>query len=196
MTSTSSHRRSTIRRSTRRAAAAVTAFAVLVTACGSDDDDDASDDTTAASVAPATDAPADATSTTSPTATDPAPTTDGGAATGTGTAADEEFLELCPADGAPDSVTIAIWGSHPELVEPEMELFTDLTGVDIVWHTDGTADRLIKLNAERGAPTLDLAILPINEIGTLYENGVITAADPRVPNSDVLASVATGIPGG
>lgn len=132
---------------------------------------------------------------TSAAATTAPPTSGAGAGAGTPAAA-EDFLALCPAETAPDSLTIAIWGSHEEAIGEEMAGFTDLTGVDIEWHVDGTPDRLVKLNAERGAPTIDLAVLPVNEISTLLDNGVIDPKDDRVPNSDLLVDVAAGVPGG
>lgn len=104
---------------------------------------------------------------------------------------DDPFLTLCPPDEAPDSLVLAIWGGpHVPVLDESLAGFTDLTGVNVTYTEDTTGDRLTKLNAEKGAPSIDVAILPINEVATLLENDVILPTDTEIPNYDVMKPAA------
>lgn len=142
-------------------------FALITAACGNDDSsDDAS---------PGTD-------------TDPEAETDD-----TGTDSDDPdnpFLAMCPPDEAPDQIVFSIWNPHIDILEPEYEAFTELTGVEVEWLGNGTGDRITRLNVEAGNPSIDVAIVPVNEVDRLFDNDVILPADPAVPNYDNLIPLA------
>ena len=111
------------------------------------------------------------------------------------TAPEDPYLALCPADEAPDKMVMSIWGGHQNNIGDAVLRFTELTGVEIEYLENGTGDRITKLNIEKGGPTIDIAIVPVNEVPALLANEVILPADPSVPNYDTLIDLAR-VPGG
>ena len=156
-------------------------LALIAAACGDDDDD----------AAPAvTEAPA----TTEAPAVTEAPATTEAPAPEEATPEDP-YLALCSADEAPDKMVMSIWGGHQNDIGDAVLRFTELTGVEIEYLENGTGDRITKLNIEKGGPTIDIAIVPVNEVPALLANEVILPADPSVPNYDTLIDLAR-VPGG
>ena len=185
-------------------AALLTVLALVAAACG-DDDDDAAPTPTQAPAAeepaapeepaaeepaeepaapeePAAEEPAEEPAAAEPAAEEPA-------------APEDPFLALCPADGAPDKMVMSIWGGHQNDIGESVLQFTELTGVEIEYLENGTGDRITKLNVEKGGPTIDIAVVPVNEVPALLANEVILPADPAVPNYDTLIDLAR-VPGG
>ena len=185
-------------------AALLTVLALVAAACG-DDDDDAAPTPTQAPAAEEPAAPEE------PAAEEPAeepaapeepaaeePTEEPAAeepAAEEPAAPEDPFLALCPADGAPDKMVMSIWGGHQNDIGESVLEFTALTGVEIEYLENGTGDRITKLNVEKGGPTIDIAVVPVNEVPALLANEVILEADPSVPNYDTLIDIAR-VPGG
>ena len=117
---------------------------------------------------------------------------DSGSATDSNGAAEggDTYIALCPEGEGPDSLVFSVWGGHDAELGDAVQGFTDLTGVEIEFLVNGTGDRLTKLNAERGAPTIDVALVPVNEVFPLLDNGVVMAEDTSVPNYESLEDVA------
>ena len=156
-------------------------LALIAAACGDDGDD-------AAPAAPEAPAAAEAPAASEEPATTEAPAPEE-------TAPEDPYLALCPADEAPDKMVMSIWGGHQNNIGDAVLRFTELTGVEIEYLENGTGDRITKLNIEKGGPTIDIAIVPVNEVPALLANEVILPADPSVPNYDTLIDLAR-VPGG
>jgi putative spermidine/putrescine transport system substrate-binding protein len=159
-----------------RASTSLAALAIaglVVASCGDDDASETSS-TTAAPVAGET--------TVAPVTTSPG--SDAGLATA------DEIAELCPADEAPDKLVFAVWTTQKDLVGAAFAGFTEATGVEVEFLENSTGDRLTKLNAEKGAPTIDVSLIPVNEVPTLLANGVVMATDTTIPNYEQLIDVA------
>lgn len=93
----------------------------------------------------------------------------------------------CSKDNAPDSMVLAVWGGpHEEVLVPGLAEFEETTGVHVEYTNDATAARITKLNAEKGSPSIDVALVPINEVPNLLENGVIMAAQEDIPGIENL----------
>ncbi len=176
------------------AVAAVVAMALLAAGCGDSDTGTASsvtDTTIDVQVDDATDAPAGAqVDDETVTGTEATAAAGDGPAAGDGFATPEEIAALCPPEAAPDRLVLSAWAGQQERVGDVVAGFTDITGVEIEWLENGTGDRLTKLNAERGAPTIDVALIPVNEVPALLSNGVVEPADASIPNYDVLVDAA------
>lgn len=102
----------------------------------------------------------------------------------------EEIASLCPADSAPDSLTFSVFSPNASQLGPAMAGFTEATGVEVEFLENSLTDRLTRLAAEAGSPTIDLAIVPINEVPALLANGVVEETDTSIPNYEQLADVA------
>ena len=182
-------------------AALLAVFALVATACGDDDDDAAPTPTQApAAEEPAAEEPAEEPAAEEPAAEEPAeePAAEEPAAEEPAeepAAPEDPFLALCPADEAPDKMVMSIWGGHQNDIGESVLEFTALTGVEIEYLENGTGDRITKLNVEKGGPTIDIAIVPVNEVPALLANEVILPEDPSVPNYDTLIDIAR-VPGG
>jgi putative spermidine/putrescine transport system substrate-binding protein len=183
----------------RRAAATLVVAGLALAACGSDDDAaDAPADT-------ATDTQAD-TATTEPDGTDPATTepesTEPGATApassepGSTSAASGEFATmdeiaaLCPAETAPDSIVFSTFPGQDVSIDPVTEAFTEATGVDVEWLGNSLGDRLTKMAAESGSPTIDVALVPIAEVPGLLAQGITEETNTELPNYEQLIDVA------
>lgn len=176
--------------------AAPLVLALVAAACGGDDDEPAAEpaaesDTEATEPeSETTDAPdtTDATETTE--TTEVTDTSDAPSGDASGFASMEEIAAMCPADIAPDKLVLSTWASQEELIGPAFDSFTEATGVEIEFLANDLGDRLTKMAAESGSPTIDVAIVPINEAAPLFENGVTEAADETIPNYEQLLDVA------
>ena len=175
------HRKCTRSKTVPSIGAMLIVLALIAAACGDDGDD-------AAPAAP--EAPA---ATEAPAAPEAPATTEAPAPEET--APEDPYLALCPADEAPDKMVMSIWGGHQNNIGDAVLRFTELTGVEIEYLENGTGDRITKLNIEKGGPTIDIAIVPVNEVPALLANEVILPADPSVPNYDTLIDLAR-VPGG
>ena len=184
--------------------ALLTVLALVAAACGDDDDDAAPTPTQAPAVEEpaAEESAAEEPAAEEPAAEEPAaeePAAEEPAAEEPAAeepaAPENPYLALCPADQAPDKMVMSIWGGHQNDIGDAVRQFTELTGVEIEYLENGTGDRITKLNVEKGGPTIDIAIVPVNEVPTLLANEVILPADPAVPNYDTLIDLAR-VPGG
>lgn len=165
---------------------------LVLAACGGDDD--AAPTTTAAPEpeAPAEDepdAPADEADEADDAddASDDAGEEDAAAAADTvGFAPLDEIAAMCPADIAPDRLVFTTFPGQQEAMGPTLSQFTDLTGIEIEWLENGLGDRLTKMAAERGSPTIDVALVPIGEVPALLANGIIEETNTSLPNYEQL----------
>lgn len=175
----------------RYASATLVCVALVAAACGGDDD-----------ASPATNPqPTAALATTgAPPATDGGPgttaaapaTTAAAPATTTGEPAGlDAFAELCPKEEAPDTMVLGVWGGpHEAVLEEGLAGFEELTGVDVELTLDGLQDRLVRLNAEKGNPSLDVALLPIDAVSTFLASGVTMPTQEGIPNTENLRDSA------
>ena len=177
--------------------ALLTVLALVAAACGDDDDAaptpaPAPAEEPAAPEEPAAEEPAaEEPAAEEPAAEEPAAEELAGEPAAEEPAAPEDpYLALCPADEAPDKMVLSIWGGHQNDIGEAVLQFTDLTGVEIEYLENGTGDRITKLNVEKGGPTIDIAIVPVNEVPALLANEVILPEDPSVPNYDTLIDLA------
>lgn len=184
------------RRRTRRAVAPLLAASLVLAACGGDDDD----------AEPVVDEPATADEATEETAEATAEeTTDESTAEATEEATEEsasedateaggdmmaEISAMCPPDIAPDKLVFTTFPGQDEAIDPVTEAFTEATGVDIEWLGNGLGDRLTKMAAEVGSPTIDVALVPIAEVPALYANGITDPTNTEIPYYDSLIDVA------
>ena len=176
------HRKCTRSKTVPRIGAMLIVLALVAAACGDDGDDAAPAAPEAPAVTEAPAAPEEPAASEAPATTEaPAP--------------EDPYLALCPADEAPDKMVMSIWGGHQNNIGDAVLRFTELTGVEIEYLENGTGDRITKLNIEKGGPTIDIAIVPVNEVPALLANEVILPADPSVPNYDTLIDLAR-VPGG
>ena len=176
------HRKCTRSKTLPRIGAMLIVLALVAAACGDDGDDAAPAAPEAPAVTEAPAAPEEPAASEEPATTEaPAP--------------EDPYLALCPADEAPDKMVMSIWGGHQNNIGDAVLRFTELTGVEIEYLENGTGDRITKLNIEKGGPTIDIAIVPVNEVPALLANEVILPADPSVPNYDTLIDLAR-VPGG
>ena len=176
------HRKCTRSKTVPRIGAMLIVLALVAAACGDDGDDAAPAAPEAPAVTEAPAAPEEPAASEEPATTEaPAP--------------EDPYLALCPADEAPDKMVMSIWGGHQNNIGDAVLRFTELTGVEIEYLENGTGDRITKLNIEKGGPTIDIAIVPVNEVPALLANEVILPADPSVPNYDTLIDLAR-VPGG
>jgi putative spermidine/putrescine transport system substrate-binding protein len=175
--------------------AVVAVAGLALAACGGDD---SSSDTTAAAAttaapaattaAPETTAAADTTAapdTTAASGTTAAPSTT--AAAGAGFASMDDVAALCTADpNKPDKIVFTTFPGQKDALDASLEPFTEATGVDIEWLENGLGDRLTKMAAEKGSPTIDVALVPVGEVPALLENGIVDPTDTSLPNYDQL----------
>lgn len=164
-------------RPVRRALAGALVLSLAAAACGGSTDETSTDDETS------TETSAD--ETTEETTTD-----DTAEAAAGGLASMDEIAAMCPADTAPDTLVFSTWAGQEELIGPSFQSFTDATGIEVEFLVNDLGDRLTKMAAESGAPTIDVAIVPVNEVAALYQNGVTEDADASIPNYDQLLDVA------
>lgn len=128
-------------------------------------------------------------STSSPTATPAASTTTGGASAAPTTASGG-----APAptpSGPPREITLSIWGGpHEQILKSTLGKFEQENNAKVVYEFNNTPDRITKLNAEKGSPSYDVAVVPIDEVDKLLKDDVILPASDKVPNYDKLLPAA------
>lgn len=93
--------------------------------------------------------------------------------------------------------TFAVWGGdNPTALDAYfVPKFEEETGATFQYLTGSTTDRLTKLYTEKGNPSIDVAIVPIDSVSKLLAEDVILPADPSIPNYDKLLPEAQ-LPGG
>lgn len=172
----------------RRTVALLAAAGLALAACGGDDSSDTTD-AAATTAAAETTAAADTTvaaETTVADATTAAPDTTAAAAGGAFASA-EDVAALCTADpDKPDKIVFTTFPGQKDALDAAFEPWTEATGVDIEWLENGLGDRLTKMAAEKGSPTIDVALVPVGEVPALLENGVVDPTDTELPNYDLL----------
>ncbi len=172
-------------RSTKRALAIPLALALGLAACGSDDSGgDAAESTESTEVAETETTEAEGTDSEETTAETEVAASEGGFASM------EEIAAMCPPDIAPEKLVLSTWASHEDLIAPSLVSFTEATGVEVEFLSNDLGDRLTKMAAESGSPTIDVSIVPVNEVAALYTNGVTEAVNTSMPNYDQLLDVA------
>ena len=99
------------------------------------------------------------------------------------------YTELCPPEEAPSTMTLGLWAGAQtdEVVLPGLANFMEETGVEVVSTGDGTGDRLAKI---RSAAGLDVAVVPVNEVTPLLNEGFILETDENIPHYENLIDEA------
>ncbi len=101
---------------------------------------------------------------------------------------------VAPAAGAapgPTELVLSIWGGpHEHVLKATLPQFEQQNNVKITYLFNTTGDRITKLYAARGNPTIDVAIVPIDEVPGLFRDGVVLPVNPRVPNFENLVPQA------
>lgn len=172
-------------RAARRRLVPFVAAGLALAACGSSD---GGGDSAATTAAPTTAAASATTAAAAATTAAAAATT--AAPSGGSFASDADIAALCPADQKPDKLVFSTFPGQKVLIDPATESFTKLTGMDVEWLENGLGDRLTKMNAEKGAPTIDVALVPVGEWPALLANGVTEPANTKLPNYEQLIDVA------
>ncbi|MFT3852886.1 MAG: extracellular solute-binding protein [Ilumatobacteraceae bacterium] len=183
-------------RSSRRRRATGAALAlgvVLLAACGSDSESSATT-AAAATTAVATASAGEATttaaaSTAAASASTSAGSTPASTSGGDGFASTDEIAALC-ADDKPDKLVFSTFAGQQAAMGSGFDGFTAATGVTVEFLENGLSDRLTKMAAEKGSPTIDVALVPINEVPALLDNGIVEPTDTSIPNYDQLLDVA------
>lgn len=158
----------TIRAILRRFGIAGLALVLTLTACGGGDGEPTADDTTA----------------------------DDEQTQADGDTPEDPYLALCPPEESPDTMVLGIWGGpHEPVLDEALAEFEDKVGTDVTYTQDSTGDRITKLNAEAGSPSIDVPIVPINEVPALLRDEVILPSQDDIPNVGDLKPSAE-IPGG
>ena len=103
----------------------------------------------------------------------------------------EDVAALCTADpDKPDKLVFTTFPGQKDALDAAFEPWTTATGVDVEWLENGLGDRLTKMAAEKGSPTIDVALVPIGEVQALLDNGVVDPADSELPNYEQLIDAA------
>jgi putative spermidine/putrescine transport system substrate-binding protein len=102
----------------------------------------------------------------------------------------EEIAALCPADVAPDKLVFSTFPGQDTSIGPVMAAFTEATGVEIEWLGNSLGDRLTKMAAEKGSPTIDVALVPIAEVPGLLAQEITEPTNTELPNYEQLIDVA------
>ena len=195
---------SSSRRYRRRSVIASVAAGVLLAACGS-----SSSTTTATTTAAATTlgAAATAAGSTAPGTTAAGSTTAGTTSAGTTTAGTSsttagtsaaagtfastaDIAALCTAANKPDTLVFSTFAGQKAAMGAGFDGFTAATGVKVEFLDNSLSDRLTKMAAEKGAPTIDVALVPVNEVPALLSNGIVEATDTTLPNYSQLLDPA------
>jgi putative spermidine/putrescine transport system substrate-binding protein len=167
------------RRRSRRLAAGLIASGLVLVACGNDDVA-----VPVTTVAPAT---TTAPATTAAATDSPAETT---APAGLSFATMDEIAALCPADIRPDKLVFTTFPGQKDPMDRYFSAFKEALGIEIEWLENGLGDRLTKLAAEKGSPTIDVALVPIAETPALLANGIVEPTDTTLPNYEQLIGPA------
>jgi putative spermidine/putrescine transport system substrate-binding protein len=92
--------------------------------------------------------------------------------------------------GGPVELVHATWASHPELLAESFAKFERETGIKVQAIAGTTGDRLTRLYAEKGNPTIDVAAIPPSDAIRLLEAGVIDPPNADLPNMKNLVAAA------
>jgi putative spermidine/putrescine transport system substrate-binding protein len=84
----------------------------------------------------------------------------------------------------------ATWASHPETLAEPFAQFERETGIKVQTVVGSTGDRLTKLYAEKGNPSIDVAVVTPSDALRLLEAGVTEPPNPDLPNAKNLVPVA------
>lgn len=104
---------------------------------------------------------------------------------------EDRIVELCPPDESPDRMVVGNWpGPNQAALEAVQSEFEEVVNTQIVMTADGTGDRLTRLHAEAGDPSMDVAFLPVDEVAGPLEEGVIMPFQDDVPESENLIDAA------
>jgi putative spermidine/putrescine transport system substrate-binding protein len=111
------------------------------------------------------------------------------AATGGAPAASGASSAQAPSSGSVELVH-ATWANHPEILAEAFAKFERDTGIKVQAITGTTGDRLTKLYAEKGNPSIDVAAITPSDALRLLEAGVIDPPNPDLPNMKTLVAAA------
>ena len=88
-------------------------------------------------------------------------------------------------------LVVGVWGgSYAETIEKYVAEPLEAKGATVVLVLGGTGDRLAKLYAEKGNPTMDVAFLNLYESKQAIDDGVAEPVDPSIPNFSQLYPAA------
>lgn len=87
-----------------------------------------------------------------------------------------------PAAGEPIEIVHATFASHSEFLKDAFAKFEQESGIKVKLALGSTGDRLTKLNAEKGSPSIDAALVPPDEALKLLESGVVEPPNMDLPN--------------
>jgi putative spermidine/putrescine transport system substrate-binding protein len=109
----------------------------------------------------------------------------------------QDSTEQQNAGGEQRTFTLAVWGgNNPKVLDKYLvPRFEAETGAKFQYDTGSTTDRLTKLYTEKGNPSIDVAIVPIDSVPKLLADDVILPTDTSIPNYSKLIPEAQ-IPGG
>src|SRR5688572_6584107 len=85
---------------------------------------------------------------------------------------------------APLQLTIATWGGvHEPIVRSAVGEGLAKQGIKVNFLFGTSGDRLARLYAEKGNPSVDLSMLPVDRVAKAIEDGVCepAAASPNIP---------------
>lgn len=92
----------------------------------------------------------------------------------------------------PDRLVLAWFGGphEPILKEHVVKVFKEKYGVDVVLEFGSLGDRITKLYAEKGRPSIDVALVSINTLPKLVADGIVEPANPSLPGYENLKDEA------
>lgn len=95
-----------------------------------------------------------------------------------------------PSSSGPVEVVHATWANHPVILADAFAKFERDTGIKVQPAVGTTGDRLTKLYAEKGNPSIDVAAVTPSDALRLLEAGVIDPPNPDLPNMKNLVPAA------
>ncbi|MBN2980377.1 MULTISPECIES: extracellular solute-binding protein [Cohnella] len=88
-------------------------------------------------------------------------------------------------------LVVGVWGgSYAETIEKYVVEPLEAQGATVELVLGGTGDRLAKMYAEKGNPTMDVAFLNLYESKQAIDDGVADPVDPSIPNFSQLYPAA------
>jgi putative spermidine/putrescine transport system substrate-binding protein len=79
-------------------------------------------------------------------------------------------------------IVFATWSSHADFLKDAFAKFEKDTGVKVRLELDDAGQRTTKLYAEKGAPSIDVALVTPGDATKLAKDGVTDPPDPNLPN--------------
>jgi putative spermidine/putrescine transport system substrate-binding protein len=92
--------------------------------------------------------------------------------------------------GGSVEVVHATWANHPQILADAFAKFERETGIKVQPSVGSTGDRLTRLYAEKGNPSIDVAAVTPSDALRLLEAGVIEPPNPDLPNMKNLVAAA------